>query len=375
MSPMIGTVEEKIANPFFGRPHVVILGAGASRASFPKGEATGRRLPLVADLVEDVGLHDLLRSRGVVYEGRNLEDVFSDLHEQEPALLREVEQVIHSYFAEMLLPHEPSLYDHLVLSLREKDVLATFNWDPLLFAACARNHAKATPPYVLHLHGNVALGYCAIDRTAGSVRSTCRKCGGQFRPSRLIYPIRDKDYAADPFLASQWTALQGAMKEAYMLTIFGYSAPKTDVKAMEAMKAAWGRAAERELEEIEIVNLGTEDELRQTWADFILSHHYRCRRDFFDSWLAKHPRRSCEAMWNQTMECKFIGENAVPRATRIEELWEWYAPLLEAERSAEARRDDDPSQHSPVKARTARSRRAWSLDSHESRPGGGSPAR
>jgi hypothetical protein len=41
---MIGTVEEEIANPFFGRPHVVILGAGASRASFPKGEAAGRHL-------------------------------------------------------------------------------------------------------------------------------------------------------------------------------------------------------------------------------------------------------------------------------------------------------------------------------------------
>jgi hypothetical protein len=119
-----------------------------------------------------------------------------------------------------------------------------------------------------------------------------------------------------------------------MLTIFGYSAPKTDVKAMEALKVGWGRAAERELEEIEIINLAAEDELARTWSDFINSHHYRCRTNFFDSWLAKHPQRSCDAMWNQTMECKFVVDNATPRATTMEELWEWYAPLLEGERSS-----------------------------------------
>ncbi len=334
---MTGTVAEEIASPFFGKPHVVILGAGASRAAFPNGEATGRHLPLVANLCEYVGLDDLLRAGGVAYEGRNFEEVLSDLHEREPALLREVEEAIHGYFAGMLLPQEPTLYDHLVLSLREKDVIATFNWDPLLFAACARNHTRTNLPYIIYLHGSAALGYCPTDRTAGSVRSTCSKCGNRYRPSQLIYPIRDKDYAADSFVATGWKALHGAMKEAYMLTIFGYSAPKTDVRAMDAMKAAWGMAERRELEEIEIINTATEDQVRQTWADFICSHHYRCRRDFFDSWLAKHPRRSCEAMWDQTMECKFISEHPVPRATRIEELWDWYAPLLEAERSAEAR--------------------------------------
>ena len=120
------TVEEEIKRPFFGRPHLVILGAGASRASFPNGEATGRRLPLVADLVEYVGLHDLLRSMGVAYEGKNFEDVFSDLHQEAPVLVRQVEEAIHEYFSGMLLPREPTLYDHLVLSLREKDVVATF---------------------------------------------------------------------------------------------------------------------------------------------------------------------------------------------------------------------------------------------------------
>ena len=36
------------------RPHVVILGAGASAAAFPKGDRNGRRLPLMDDLVQVV---------------------------------------------------------------------------------------------------------------------------------------------------------------------------------------------------------------------------------------------------------------------------------------------------------------------------------
>lgn len=35
-------------------PHVVILGAGASRAAFPYGNAKGRRLPVMADLADCV---------------------------------------------------------------------------------------------------------------------------------------------------------------------------------------------------------------------------------------------------------------------------------------------------------------------------------
>jgi hypothetical protein len=35
-----------------GRPHVYILGAGASYAAFPRGEKTGRKLPLMNNLVE-----------------------------------------------------------------------------------------------------------------------------------------------------------------------------------------------------------------------------------------------------------------------------------------------------------------------------------
>ncbi len=38
-----------------------------------------------------------------------------------------------------------------------------------------------------------------------------------------------------PFIAAEWKELETALKEGYMLTIFGYSAPETDVEAVDLM--------------------------------------------------------------------------------------------------------------------------------------------
>ena len=41
-------------------PHVVILGAGASRAATPQGDRKGQTLPVMNDLVQTVGIGKLL---------------------------------------------------------------------------------------------------------------------------------------------------------------------------------------------------------------------------------------------------------------------------------------------------------------------------
>jgi hypothetical protein len=46
------TREEEIAATDVKRPRVVILGAGASIAACPSGDANGRRLPVMIDFVE-----------------------------------------------------------------------------------------------------------------------------------------------------------------------------------------------------------------------------------------------------------------------------------------------------------------------------------
>jgi len=45
---MVVTPAEEVADASVGTPHVVLLGAGASRAACPAGDGDGRRLPLMA---------------------------------------------------------------------------------------------------------------------------------------------------------------------------------------------------------------------------------------------------------------------------------------------------------------------------------------
>ena len=72
--------------------------------------------------------------------------------------------------------------------------------------------------------------------------------------------------------------------------------------------------------------------LAETWKDFIHSHHYRTVPDFYRSFIAKHPRRSCEAMWSCLMQVDPYRDNDIPRDLNFESLYKWYNPLLEAEK-------------------------------------------
>lgn len=124
-----------------------------------------------------------------------------------------------------------------------------------------------------------------------------------------------------------------------MLTVFGYSAPKTDVEAIALLKEGWGDPDERNMEQTEIINRpgADRDELRDTWAPFIHTHHYEIHGSFYDSWLARHPRRSGEAYWNQYYEGKFITNNSIPRDFKtIRELVAWFKPLFDVENRGES---------------------------------------
>lgn len=316
------------------RPHVFILGAGASRAALPEGDRHGRRLPLMNDLVEVVGLEPLLERHGVAYRGENFETIYSDIHgnPERADLLVEVEHLIFSYFDSLALPDHATLYDYLVLSLRSKDVIATFNWDPFLWQAGARNHRYGRAPNVLFLHGNVAVGYCSADKVKGFARTVCSRCGQPMRSPPLLYPIREKNYIANPYIDAEWRMLRQALQKAYVLTILGYGAPTSDVAAIELMKDAWGRPATRELEQIEIIDIRPEEELHRAWEPFILEHHYEVHSELFASWAINHPRRSCEAVWRQFMEVEFLDATPPPRTESLEELQEWLRPRIEAEK-------------------------------------------
>lgn len=313
------------------RPHVVILGAGASRAACPRGDRSGRSLPLMADFSACLGLDEVLRSWGLD-PSANFEEVYSGLHDAGRLdQTAELARVVEDYFGSLQLPDEPTVYDHLIMGLRETDLIATFNWDPLLLQAFQRAPRWLSKPRLAFLHGSVAIGYCDADERTGVVGTECAVCAKPFRRMPLLYPVGNKDYATDPAIAAHWDLFRFELNKAFMVTVFGYSGPKTDAEAIGAMGAAWGDLSERSMEQFAFINFQTDDEIAEAWQRFIHTHHYEVHRDFHQSWIARHPRRTGEAYIAQYIEAKFIDNNPAPPEIDIDELQRWHLRFSAAE--------------------------------------------
>ena len=294
------------------RPHVVILGAGASCAAIPNGDKNGKRISAMSGFIDKLGLTNIISKVKINTASDNLEDIYMELDERsktEPDcnnVKEELEKVIWDYMSGFVLPDEPTVYDYLVMSLTSKDLIATFNWDPFLVQAIGRAQKYTQNiPQVAFLHGNVAVGYCPKDNIMGNVGRMC-KCGTLLRPMKLLFPIKKKDYSSDIAIEKSWKQLKNALERAYMVTIFGYSAPISDAEAVAMMKEAWGNVDDRKMEEIELIDIRKEDDVINSWSQFIHTHHYSYHTSFFDSTLARCPRRSCEATFDRLMNCIWI---------------------------------------------------------------------
>ena len=95
------------------------------------------------------------------------------------------------------------------------------------------------------------------------------------------------------------------LKRARMSTVFGYSAHRTDSAAVAIFKDAWGETEKRALEQIEILDIKPETELVETGNDYIHTHHYEIHSSFFDSFIAKFPRQSCEKIFAMASNCEY----------------------------------------------------------------------
>jgi len=187
---------DEISSLQMQRPHLIILGAGASLAAFPAGDRNGIALPVMKTFTDIVDLRTLLRDSGIPEPYDDFEAIYSDIavDPNRVRLKEEIESRVYTYFASLELPDVPTLYDHLVLSLRPKDVVATFNWDPFLCQAASRNYAFGGAPILLFLHGNVAFAYCPHCKTGFPLQKHCRKCNRELMNSPLLYPVKQKDY-------------------------------------------------------------------------------------------------------------------------------------------------------------------------------------
>lgn len=340
------TKEEGIAQVYGGGGHVVILGAGASIASTMRNaELNGKRLPSMDNFIEVVGLTDVIAQVPVQLRDNNFEKLYGNIHREDPEsiVLKEIERRIQGYFGDMRLPETPTIYDYLVLSLRSRDLIATFNWDPFLYQAWSRNRQFTNNlPRLSFLHGTVALGYSREDRRSGPVGYQARRDGGVFAPTKLLYPVEQKNYTNDEFISMEWDRVKYWMSKdspTVRATIFGYGAPVSDVEAVSLLNAAWGTPEQRVMEQFEVIDITAEDILRQRWDGFIHSGHYDITDSYFGSSLAYNPRRTSESYFNAyqplTIDEAFRAPNPVPAdLPTLEALWEWHQPLIDAEIAA-----------------------------------------
>ena len=218
------SVQQEIEDVSVGKPHVLLLGAGASKAALPSGDKNGKPVPILRDLARDLHLHRDFPQDLVDLSQTDFEAAYSELFNRgDSQELEQVSRKIADYFWDLQLPDAANLYDVINLSLRKKDIIATFNWDPFLIAS-QRRLAKlgyTQLPRLFFLHGNVVVGYCAQDKVSGLVGNRCSRRGNSFEPSRLLYPVENKNYQDGNFIQREWEAIRYYLKHCFMLTIFG----------------------------------------------------------------------------------------------------------------------------------------------------------
>ncbi len=100
------------------------------------------------------------------------------------------------------------------------------------------------------------------------------------------------------------------------------------------MKTAWGNVDDRSMEQTAFITIQSEHEVNDNWKEFIHTHHYEVNDNFYDSWIANHPRRTGEAYIHQYLDAKFIDNNPIPKWLTIEELHAWYQQFIPAEKKA-----------------------------------------
>jgi len=322
------TLRDKVQR---GCVHTVILGAGASIAlQKANGIKNNKELPSMLNFVEKVNLIPILEKHNIDDYNINFEDLYSRLwieKDKHNVLLKELETHIRDWFIDLELSDKPTIYDYLILGLRNKDCIATFNWDPLLLQAMRRckKHVD-TLPEILFLHGEVTF---TVDYKNKRVTTLDQR--PDLTPGPILFPVKEKDYKSNEVIAQFWNIFLEYLKISKMVTVFGYSAPKTDIIAIDTMKSAWGDVDERNFEQFEFIDIKSEDEILESWKDFVHTHHFHCIDNFFDSSIGYHPRRTGEDYFTRNIEAIPTDILTAPRDCSFEDLINWHKVLVEIE--------------------------------------------
>lgn len=289
------------------RPHLFILGAGATKATIPNGDKYGRQSPVMENFLQELGIASLLNGVKLKTKSHNIEAIYSELatKPEYADIVTRIEEGIVTHYQQMQIPDSPTLYDYLILSLRKKDCIATFNWDPLLIQAYNRvNKITEDLPQMLFLHSCVEVGVCEDCKRYETYRNIfCSECGKPLVSPRLLYPVKNKDYSQNIYIQDAWNRLQYYLEYACIVTIWGYSAPKSDKEAKQMMLKAFS-SEYRPLDQIEVIDIADEEVLHKTWQPFAknTNYHLEIRRSLMDSLIGEFPRRSIEGYVKRNIE-------------------------------------------------------------------------
>jgi hypothetical protein len=249
------------------------------------------------DLVTTIRIKTLL-NKSHISPTDNFESIYANLKDNK---LREIiEQKVYKYFNKLSLPKSVTLYDRLLLALRKKDYILTFNWDPFLLDTYIRNEKYIDSlPSIYFLHGNVRAGFCEEDKFWGRIGDTCIACTKNYNPIPLLYPVEKKNYQqAHHYIAKCWEDANDILENAFNITIFGYGAPSSDVEAVSLLKKAWFKKSERQFERVEVIDIIDSSTCHDRWHEFIPTGHLDPVQSFEKSKLWLYPRRICEAMFH-----------------------------------------------------------------------------
>lgn len=316
--------------------HVLLLGAGASKAAMPNGDKNGTLVPLMNELSQISQIKSLIDPKELQSAESNFEAWYSKQvrNDKFNPKLEKLNDEIFNYFAKLKLPEEPTIYDYILLSLKENDVIGTFNWDPFLVQSYQRvNKITSKLPKIFFLHGTVSLGRCEEHFIVDNLNKNCPKCGQKLAKIKLLYPTEQKDYTSNDYIKEQWDAVQYYLGIANGITIFGYAAPKSDVAAINLLQSGWGQNSQRILEEIEIINVDQPEVLHESWKTFIHELHYSIHSDYFESSIANFPRRVSEYQFCRFHLNMWMNNHKIERGLSFLELKERIEELIKYESS------------------------------------------
>ena len=75
----IFTIADEVMRVDARRPHVVIVGSGASAAAFPNGDRNGKTLPTMPNFASTLGLDSVLHRNGIPPSYEDFEGIYTGL--------------------------------------------------------------------------------------------------------------------------------------------------------------------------------------------------------------------------------------------------------------------------------------------------------